>query len=730
MLTATSEYALRAVSLIARADSGRLVTAKRIAEEADIPRKNLSAILAELVRAGVLEALPGPNGGFRSARLAERLLLNSVLEPFEPVLWKRPPSPFWKSTCSDDDPCCGHEQWRKAREAFLAFLHQTTVADITAKGEVTEANAPPSGHHEHRRGRGRSRQVSREATRRSVLSFILIVGLLLGVRSAADPVVDPPIPQPDLEAFLPLVERFGVRTEDWFVAYFFRPQDIVFDANDRGRPEDFVKPQESHVEEFRKFLNAVDSNRDGRYTSRDDGFDPEYDAGSMERLDRNEDGVLTENDIAPRPNRAMRDRIQRIIESLPRDRQRYVGWPPNRRKPEQDIEEQIIGLQSQSHSSQPGDSEAARRYLRAIKTACQERASLLAPRLARGSLLFEQRCAGCHGKDGRGSGPAAKFIGDNLSGEGKFASPRDIAWGTFKFQSRDVGNLPTDEDLFATIRRGLPGSAMPSWTELSDEQVWDLVDYVKHLAERAHQSHFDDEIVPLFLLHRRITPVEPVPDQPAATPAMIREGRYSFMLMQCYTCHGVSGRGDGHRAIQADSDGRIIQARNYQATRLLKGGSNPSEIYRTIAHGIGTTPMPAHPDDLLVLTNDMPAEFTEAIRIGGGDTDAEDGFFDDQDGEGESEDSQEPQYEFRLVPGLSQVEVDQIKAYVSGLPSRQDVEMMSASDRIQRARQCRWALVHYVRSLMPLDKGDGPNGDRDLDSADRDRIHDAKGTRK
>jgi mono/diheme cytochrome c family protein len=537
------------------------------------------------------------------------------------------------------------------------------------------------------------------------LLVIMLAAPFLGGRSAADPVPDPAVSQADLEKFEALAARFGVRSEDWFVAYFYRPRDVVFDATDKGRQEDYVKPEESHVEAFRRFLDEVDSDRDGRYTLRDDGFDPEYDAESMKRFDRNKDGVLTENDIAPRPNRSLQGYIRRIIESLPDDRQRYVGWPPKRRKPERAIEQRIIGLQEKLEPSDHVSPEAAERHIQAIKTAIAERASLLAPRLERGQVLFEQRCAGCHGNDGRGNGAAAKFVGDNLGGEGKLAPPRDIAWGVFKFQSRDVGKLPTDEDLFATVRRGLPGAAMPAWTELGDQQVWDLVDYVKHLAERARTLRFDDAIVPLFLLNRRIPPVDSVPDEPSTTPNLIREGRYSFMLMQCYTCHGISGGGDGPRAVQADSNGRLIQARNYQATRLLKGGSSLSEIYRTIAHGIGSTPMPAHTDDALVLTNDMPAEFTEAIKIGGDDAEEEEFF---EEGEDERNELEEPRYEFRLVPGLAQAEVDQIKAYVSGLPTRGDVEMMSNTEHIRRARRCRWALAYYVRSLMPLDEHNRP----------------------
>jgi Rrf2 family protein len=157
MLTATSEYALRAVSLLARADSDGMLSAMRIAEETDVPRKYLSAILSELVRAGVLESAPGPNGGFRLVRPPGQLPLNAVLEPFEPILWKRRPCPFGQSTCSDDDACGGHERWKKVREAYLEFLHQTTVLDVAAKPEVDANSAPSIVGRERARSSERSR---------------------------------------------------------------------------------------------------------------------------------------------------------------------------------------------------------------------------------------------------------------------------------------------------------------------------------------------------------------------------------------------------------------------------------------------------------------------------------------------------------------------------------------------------------------------------------------------
>ena len=94
--------------------------------------------------------------------------------------------------------------------------------------------------------------------------------------------------------------------------------------------------------------------------------------------------------------------------------------------------------------------------------------------LARGKALYVRQCAACHGVEGRGDGQAAYLL---------FPKPRDLRAAHFRLVST-WERLPTDDDLFRTISRGIPGSAMPSWGHLPEADRWALVRYVKSLAER------------------------------------------------------------------------------------------------------------------------------------------------------------------------------------------------------------------------------------------------------
>jgi mono/diheme cytochrome c family protein len=56
--------------------------------------------------------------------------------------------------------------------------------------------------------------------------------------------------------------------------------------------------------------------------------------------------------------------------------------------------------------------------------------------------------------------------------------------GKFKFKSTPLRSPPTDADLTRVIRKGIPGSAMPAFSTLPDDEVAALVDYVKYLTIR------------------------------------------------------------------------------------------------------------------------------------------------------------------------------------------------------------------------------------------------------
>ena len=199
-----------------------------------------------------------------------------------------------------------------------------------------------------------------------------------------------------------------------------------------------------------------------------------------------------------------------------------------------------------------------------------------APRGAakKGQALYAQKCAVCHGTTGKGDG-VAEFV--------LFPKPRDLTSGKFKIRS--TTSLPTDDDLFRVVTQGIPGTAMPSWTVLSDAQRWDLVAYVKSLS-------------PVFAQQKALKPGL-IPPTPKLTPALLETGKKFYAEAECLKCHGATGKGDGESAdTLKDEWGYPIVPYDFTVAGRMKGGHSVRDVYRTLLNGIGGTPMPSFADSL------------------------------------------------------------------------------------------------------------------------------------
>src|SRR5580765_1585133 len=129
-----------------------------------------------------------------------------------------------------------------------------------------------------------------------------------------------------------------------------------------------------------------------------------------------------------------------------------------------------------------------------------------------GQNLYQQHCAACHGVKGEGDGPAAVWL---------YPKPRRFTSGLFKIKSTPAGFLPTDEDLFQTVTRGMPGSSMPSFTYLNEQERRDVVQFVKTLTayvdpEGKRINYFEEAIAKGMVG----TPIQVPPEPPLTVQAL------------------------------------------------------------------------------------------------------------------------------------------------------------------------------------------------------------------
>src|SRR5438309_7478785 len=84
MLSITSQYALRALSHLARQTEGA-VLGRDLAQSVEIPANYLSKVLLVLRNAGLVDTTRGSGGGYRLRRPANEVRLIDVVELFEEI---------------------------------------------------------------------------------------------------------------------------------------------------------------------------------------------------------------------------------------------------------------------------------------------------------------------------------------------------------------------------------------------------------------------------------------------------------------------------------------------------------------------------------------------------------------------------------------------------------------------------------------------------------------------
>jgi cytochrome c oxidase cbb3-type subunit 2 len=190
-----------------------------------------------------------------------------------------------------------------------------------------------------------------------------------------------------------------------------------------------------------------------------------------------------------------------------------------------------------------------------------------------GRVSYDRYCTGCHGASGDGHGPAAEML---------LTKPRDFTKGIFKFRSTPSGTLPTDADLLRTLTRGVYRTSMPEWSLLPERQRNALVAYVKSLYPRWAERGAGRPIA--------------IPPRPASlgSPESVARGKEVYALLECTTCHGETGQGDGPSAktLSPDSWGNPQKPFNFTKGRL-KSGADPEDVYRTFMTGLNGTAMPS-----------------------------------------------------------------------------------------------------------------------------------------
>jgi mono/diheme cytochrome c family protein len=186
--------------------------------------------------------------------------------------------------------------------------------------------------------------------------------------------------------------------------------------------------------------------------------------------------------------------------------------------------------------------------------------------------------------------------------------PRDFTKGAFKFTGVPGGALPSDADIVRTLRHGLKGTHMPAFGVLPEEDVGALVQYIKTFSPRWRTETPGQEV--------------PIPRDPwdsgHRTEGVKRGELVYHAVAQCWSCHPAYSRKDEigsmvraeweragktpPRSVPFRSEigrpkavtsvyGKILPPDFLDDT--LRSCEEKADLYRTVAAGVGGTPMPS-----------------------------------------------------------------------------------------------------------------------------------------
>ena len=121
-------YAVRALAFLALQPAGTVVGMREIAEREGIPQAFLGKVFLPLCRDRLVKSRKGIGGGYELALRPEEISLLVIMrsidgDPFKDCVLE-------KHECSAPRQCLMHPTWSRVREQWVAYLEQTTLAEL------------------------------------------------------------------------------------------------------------------------------------------------------------------------------------------------------------------------------------------------------------------------------------------------------------------------------------------------------------------------------------------------------------------------------------------------------------------------------------------------------------------------------------------------------------------------------------------------------------------------
>jgi Rrf2 family protein len=137
VLTNKGKYGLKAIIHLARLEAGETAQVADIAQQNNISKKFLDAILLDLRNAGMLRSKKGPGGGYALAKPARSIKVGAVVRaldgPLAPIACASRSAFRACDDCGDIDLCAVRSVMRDVRDSMAAVLDNRSIADLAKR---------------------------------------------------------------------------------------------------------------------------------------------------------------------------------------------------------------------------------------------------------------------------------------------------------------------------------------------------------------------------------------------------------------------------------------------------------------------------------------------------------------------------------------------------------------------------------------------------------------------
>jgi Rrf2 family iron-sulfur cluster assembly transcriptional regulator len=130
-LTTKGRYAVTAILDLAFYSQDKPVTLTEIAARQTISLSYLEQLFARLRKAGIVQGIRGPGGGYQLNRDTKEISISSIIEAVDEPLDSTKCG--GEANCQHESMCLTHDLWMGLSEHIQIYLANITLADLLAK---------------------------------------------------------------------------------------------------------------------------------------------------------------------------------------------------------------------------------------------------------------------------------------------------------------------------------------------------------------------------------------------------------------------------------------------------------------------------------------------------------------------------------------------------------------------------------------------------------------------